>query len=186
MKKRFLVYLSSIFIIPSFFWAQLNFYEGYIVTINGDTLRGEIKANPKKELSLFAKVMFRDKEGSTKTYKADKIKAFSYFNIEKKKWHQFISITDDEPKFYKVAISYPVKIFEYQFEDMKMGEFFTAKEYYLQKGEKFVELKSKKLKKQLTEYIDNPDILSEIEKMEEIDIDKLSVLLEKHYSKSSS
>jgi len=187
MNKKFFVYISSIFIvIPSFFWAQLNFYEGFIVTLNDDTLRGEIKANPKKELSLFTKVMFKDKDGFTKTYKADKIKAFSYFNIEKRKWHQFISITDTEPKFYKLAISHPVQIYEYQFEDMKFGEFFTAKEYYLLKGEKFVELKSKKFKKQLTEYIDNPDILSELEKMEKIDIDKLAALLEKYYSKSSS
>ncbi|GIV26716.1 MAG: hypothetical protein KatS3mg027_0530 [Bacteroidia bacterium] len=166
--------------------AQLNFYEGYIVNNDGDTLKGEVKANPKKELSLFAKVMFRDQQGFTKTYKPDKIKAFGYYNPEKKKWHQFLSINDGESKFYKIAIQQPIVIYEYQFEDMQMGEFFTAKQYFIKHNYEFVRLKSKKLKKQLAEYIQNEEILSEVEKMEEIDIDKLSALFEKHYSKSSS
>ncbi|GAB4205345.1 MAG: hypothetical protein Fur0023_14040 [Bacteroidia bacterium] len=167
-------------------YAQLNFYEGYIVSDSGDTLRGEIKANPKKELSLFAKVMFRDKQGFTKTYKPDKINGFGYLNSEKKKWHHFISIKDDEAKFYKLAVLQPLIIYEYQFEDMQMGEFFTAKQYFIKENNKFVRLKSKKLKKQLETYIDNTEVLGVLENMDEIDIDKLSSLLEKHYSKSSS
>jgi hypothetical protein len=183
MKK---VCISVLVAISTSIFGQLNFYEGYIITENGDTLKGEIKANPKKEVPLYAKVMFKDNQGFSKTYKADKIKGFGYFNTTKQKWHNFISIKDDEPKFYKMAIHYPVKIFEYQFEDMQMGEFFTAKEYYIQQNDKFVKLKSKKLKKQLSEYIDNTDVLNEIEKMDEIDIDKLTTLLERYYNKSSS
>lgn len=180
------VVLFSLITAFSNIYAQLNFYEGYILSDNGDTLYGEVKANPKKELSLFAKVMFRDKQGFTKTYKADKINGFGYFNTEKKKWHRFIAIKDDEPKFYKLAILQPVVIYEYQFEDMQMGEFFTAKQYFIKENGKFIRLKSKKLKKQLETYIDNTEVLSALENMDEIDIDKLSSLLEKHYSKSSS
>lgn len=168
-------------------YAQLNFYEGYVISENGDTLRGEIKANPKKELSLYAKVMFKDKQGFTKTYKADKIKGFAYFNPGKNQWNRFVSIVESEPKFYKISIQKPVQIYEYQYEDMKVGgDFYTAKEYYIKDGKDFVKLKSKKLKKQLSAYIDNEEVLSELEKMDEIDIEKLYSLLEKHYSKSTS
>ncbi|MCX7728378.1 MAG: hypothetical protein N2203_02800 [Bacteroidia bacterium] len=182
MKTVFLSFL----VITNVCFAQLDFYPAYLLSESNDTIYGEVKVNPKKELSLFAKVMFRDKQGVVKTYKADKIKGFAYFNKEKKKWHQFISVIEDTPKFYKVAIHQPVQIFEYQFEDMKFGEFFTAKEYYILEDGKFVRLKSKKLKKQLSEHINNTDILNELDKMEELDIEKLSALLEKHYSKSSS
>ncbi len=183
--KKFSFLLVCLWSIKPVF-AQLNFYEGYIVDENGDTIVGEIKANPKKELSLFAKVLFRDKQGFSKTYKADKIKVFAYYNPDKKKWNQFIAIRDDEPKFYKLSIQHPINIYEYQFEDMQMGEFFTAKQYFIKNNNEFVRLKSKKFKKQLSEYIDNEEILSELEKMEEIDIEKLSALFEKHYSKTSS
>ncbi len=184
MKKNafFLIYWFSL----NLSFAQLNFYEGFIVNETGDTIKGEIKANPKKELSLFAKVLFRDQQGFSKTYKADKIKGFAYYNPDKKKWNQFLAINDGESKFYKISIHQPIIIYEYQFEDMQMGEFFTAKQYFIKHNNEFVRLKSKKLKKQLSEYIDNEEILSELEKMDEIDIEKLSALFEKHYSKSSS
>lgn len=182
MKKLFVISLVYV----HYSMAQLNFYQGYIINESGDTLKGEIKANPKKELSLYAKVMFRDMQGMTKTYKPDKIKGFGYYNIEKKKWHYFISNQQKEPQFYRIAVQYPVIIYEYQYEDMQMGEFFTAREYYILHNNEYIKLKSKKFKKQLSEYIDNPDVLSEIDKMEELDIDKLSSLLEKHYTSKTS
>lgn len=166
--------------------AQLNFYKAYIVTLKGDTIYGEIKANPKKELSLFSKVMFKDDQGTTKTYKPDKILAFGYTISEKNSWKRFIAIQQSEPCFYKIAIQHPVVIYEYQYEDMKVGgDFYTAKEYYLKHNDDYIKLKSKKLKKQLSEYIDNPDVLNELDKMNEIDIDKLASLIEKHYPKDT-
>lgn len=175
----------SLLLLTTYSYAQLNFYEGYIVSETGDTIKGEIKANPKRELPLFSKVMFRDKQGIIKTYKPEKIKGFAYFNTEKNKWHLFISINDDEPKFYKISIQYPVSIYEYQYEDMKMGTFYTAKSYFIKENNQFVPLKSKKMKKQFAPYINNPAVLDELDKMEVIDIEKLSLLFEKHYSKTT-
>ncbi len=181
---RYIVF--ALFIINASF-AQLNFYEGYIVSENDDTLKGEIKANPKKELSLYSKVMFRDKQGFTKTYKSNKIKSFGYLNTKNNKWHTFIAIKEDESKFYKLTINHPIVIYEYQYEEMKVGgDFYVAKQYYIKQNNDFIRVKSKKLKKVLSEHIDNTEILSEIEKMEDIDVEKLSSLLEKYYSKSSS
>lgn len=180
-------YLILALATTSFYYAQLNFYEGYIITNEGDTIKGEVKANPKKELSLFSKVLFKDKQGFSKTYKPDKIKGFAYYNSIKNKWHVFISVKQNEYQFYKIAIQHPVLIYEYQYEDMKVGgEFYTAKEYYIQEDNEFIRLKPKKMKKQLSEYIRNTNVLDEMEKMEDIDIEKLSYLLEQHYSKSSS
>ncbi len=182
--KKFFMFL---FFVGATSFAQLNFYEGYIITDKEDTIKGEIKVNPKKELSLFAKIMFKDQQGITKTYKPNKINGFGYFNKENKKWHYFISVHESEPQFYKIILQHPVTIYEYQFEDMKVGgDFYTSKQYYIKHNNDYIRLKSNKLKKQLSEYIDNPDVLTEIDKMEEIDIDKLSALLEKYYSKSSS
>lgn len=184
MKKQVLLLVS---VLSNYFLiAQLNFYQGYIISNEGDTLKGEIKVNPKKELPLFAKVMFRDQQGVSKTYKPDKVKGFAYYNTEKKRWHQFISIIDDEPKFYKICIQHPVVIYEYQFEDMQMGEFFTSKQYFIKEKNEFVRLKSKKIKKQLANYIDKEEVLNELEKMDDIDIDKLYSLIEKHYTQSPS
>lgn len=180
-------YFVLILTIINVSFAQLNFYEGYIITNEGDTVKGEIKTNPKKELSLYSKVTFKDVQGLTKTYKGNKIKGFAYFNTLKNKWHSFVAVQNDEYQFYKIVIKHPITIYEYQYEDMKVGgDFYIAKQYYIYKNDKYILLKSKKLKNQLAEYIDNTEVLSEIDKMKEIDIEKLSSLLEKYYSKSSS
>ena len=187
MRYNLLIGISYFFFNVSMLKAQLKFFEGYIVLNTGDTVVGEIKANPQKELMLFSKVMFKDAQGITKTYKADKIKAFVYFLADKKDEHRFVAIQEDEPKFYKLVIQYPFMIYEYQYEDMKLGgKFYAVKEYYIQENKKFVRLNSRKLKKQLAEYINNEEILSEVEKMKELDINKVSSLLEKYYSKSPS
>ncbi len=69
---------------------------------------------------------------------------------------------------------------------MSMGNFYIQKDYFIYKDDEYVKLKSRKLKKQLSEFIQNDEALAELDKLDEIDIDKVSAILEKHVQKSSS
>ncbi len=181
--------LSLLFTFTFFFeYAQFNFYTGYIINGQGDTIQGEVKVNPKKELSVFTKIMFKDSKGMAKLYKSDKIKGFGYMHPDKKTIISFVSAGDKEhSEFYKVAIAnYFVKIYEFQHEEMSMGNFYIQKDYFIYKDDEYVKLKSRKLKKQLSEFIQNDEALAELDKLDEIDIDKVSAILEKHVQKSSS
>ena len=76
--KRILI--LSLFVLWSFI--DLNaqtagFLKGYIITLKGDTVRGEIKYNPKKELELYTKITFKVSETEKKAYGPDKIKEYN-------------------------------------------------------------------------------------------------------------
>ena len=54
--------------------AQIAFVKGYIINEKGDTVKGEVKINPKKEQDNYSKVFFKDESGTQKNYKANKVK----------------------------------------------------------------------------------------------------------------
>ena len=58
-------------------FAQAKYFPGYVIMLNGDSLKGELKKNPKREFDNFAKASFRKKEGAEiKAYTAAKIKEY--------------------------------------------------------------------------------------------------------------
>ena len=63
--------------IPNKAAAQVKYFKGYVLMLNGDTLRGEIRKNLKKEFDNFAKANFRKNESAEmKTFHANKIKEY--------------------------------------------------------------------------------------------------------------
>src|ERR1041385_6306165 len=88
---------------PNAIFAQFTFVKGYIVNEKGDTLRGEVKTNPKKEHESYQRVTFKDASGAQKNYKPAKIKGYGFEN------NHFISFgKDDEATFYRVLVSGPI------------------------------------------------------------------------------
>jgi hypothetical protein len=168
------------FLLFSFFTAfsQITFVKGYMITMTGDTLKGEIKTNPKKEFDTFNKVFFKDASGVQKNYKPDKVKGYGFENK-----HFIASKYDGEPMFYKVLSNGQVMLFEMMYEMQQMNEIVYKTEYYVAKKEdpEYAKLKESKYRKQLGELMkDNPDILATADEEKKFEIEKIVDLVNQY------
>lgn len=147
--------------------AQIVFEKGYLVDEKGDTLRGEVKVNPKKEHDNFAKVFFKDASGVQKNYKPTKVKAYGFAN------KHFVSIkNNDEDKFYCRLTLGNIILYKAAFEIVVMNETSYDYEYYLLKqGDvKLTEVKEGKFKKQIQEWMkDKPDFANDYKDQKKFD-----------------
>jgi hypothetical protein len=169
MKK--IILASALLFAFSVAFSQITFVKGYMINMTGDTLKGEIKMNPKKEFDNFNKVNFKDASGVQKNYKPDKIKGYGFDNK-----HYVASKFDGEPTFYKVLSSGHVMLYEVMFEMQQMNEISTKSEYYFAKKSdtEFTKLKENKFKKQFGEVMkDNPDILANADEGKKFEIEKV-------------
>lgn len=131
-------------------FAQISFVKGYLISDKGDTLRGEVKINPKKEHDNHNKVFFKDAAGIQKNYKPNKVKGYGYDN------NHYVSITqDDEAKFYKRLTNGAIILYKGAFEVANMNAVSYEFDYYLFKegDKKLTEVKEGKFKKQLQEWM---------------------------------
>ena len=71
MRKNIFL-LVLLFFVGYVVFSQETFSPGYIITLNGDTVKGQIK-NPKKELQLFWKINFQVSEYNKKSYTPEKL-----------------------------------------------------------------------------------------------------------------
>ncbi len=153
------VAVSIVFSSKSF--AQAKYYPGYVILLTGDTLKGEIKINPKKEYDNFTKAQYRKKENvDMKTYNATKIKEYCVNGVT------YVSRNvDGEQVFVKRLSKGNVNLYESQTEVMQMNEIRVKSDYYMEKSNgEFVKIKSGKFKKQVTEAMaDNEDIVKAVE-----------------------
>ncbi len=141
--------------------AQVKFFKGYVLLLNGDTLTGEVRKNVKKEFDSYTKASFRKSEGlEVKTYRADKIKEYVVDGIT------FVSRNvDGEQMFVKRLSKGPVNLYEAQVEVLQMNEVKVKSDYYMEReaGE-FVKIKSGKFKKQIVDVMgDNQEIVKGLE-----------------------
>ncbi|CAN5440224.1 hypothetical protein BH10BAC1_BH10BAC1_11750 [soil metagenome] len=137
--------------------AQAKYFPGYVILLNGDTLKGEIRKNPKHEFDNFAKAAYRKKEGSEiKTYSPTKIKEYCVDGVT------FVSRNvNGEQVFVKCLSEGAVNLYEAQVEVLQMNDIKVKSDYYMEKqaGE-FVKIKSGKFKKQVEEVMaDNEEIV---------------------------
>ncbi len=130
--------------------AQQNFIKGYIVPLAGDTIKGEVKTNPKKEFDYHNKVIFKDAQGVQKTYKPNKVKAYG-FDINN---YAAMDIGGEE-KYYKIIVTGEISMYKMIFEEVKMNETSYVPEYFLMKkgDKKMTDVNPKKFKKQLQEMM---------------------------------
>lgn len=162
MKKIFLLLgLAVLFSGTNKLAAQATFYPGYIILLTGDTLKGEIKMNPKKDLDLYSRVTFKKGNEAPKVYKANKIKEYKVDDLV------FVSRNiDGEQVFIKRISSGAVTLYESKFEVMQMNEIKQKVDYYMEKGGETgpVKIKSGKFKKQVADAMaDNEEIVKALE-----------------------
>ncbi len=130
--------------------AQVTFVKGYLVNEKGDTLRGEVKINPKKEQDNYNKVFFKDESGTQKNYKPNKVKAYGFDN------QHFIAMEyEGEQKFYRALIRGEISLYKMMFEVVNMNAVSWDGEYYLSRKDdkKMITVKEAKFKKQLQEMM---------------------------------
>lgn len=143
-------------------FSQITFEEGYVITLKGDTIKGEIKLNHKKEIDLYSKIMFKISETEKKSYNPAKIKEY---NI---RGESFISKElHGENVFMRRASRGTLVFYEYQFlEPAPTGDEAVAFEYYIQKAgtEELIKIKENKFRKQLAELMsDNQEVVAMLE-----------------------
>ncbi|MES2679286.1 MAG: hypothetical protein V4635_05345 [Bacteroidota bacterium] len=161
MKYRLLALFMSL----NAFYAtaqKVTFEKGYVVNDKGDTLRGEIKFNPKKEQDCYSKVVFKDESGALKNYKPNKAKAYG-FNDQRYVAMEF----EGEPKFLRVLAEGEINLYKMMFEDISMNKEVVAGEYFVSHkadDKKRTAVKEGKFKKQMTELMkDNTEFINNYE-----------------------
>lgn len=143
--------------------ADLVWKSGYVILNSGDTVKGDIKYNTKKELSLFSKVTLKNADNVQKNYKPDDIREFCY-----EETHFLTRTMDKELVFLKLVSAGEINLFEWQYEMYHGDETVVEKDFYVEKvgsDEKEPQkLKGNKFKKTVSDLMsDNTDIVSRVE-----------------------
>lgn len=150
--------------------AQPGFVKGYLITDKGDTLKGEIRINPKKEQDLYAKVFFKEASGMQKSHKPEKTKGYGFED------KTFVSVgSDDGGRFFQVVVKGPISFYKTMVEATKMNEIIYLPEYYLSKMEDKIPIlvKESRFKKQLAELMkDNSQIADSYPDDKKFDFEK--------------
>lgn len=130
--------------------AQISFIKGYIINEKQDTLKGEVKLNPKKEYDNYSKVFFKDESGTQKNYKANKLKGYGFENQ-----HYMAMDYDGESKFYKALVQGEISLYKMMFEVVNMNATSYDSEYYLSRksDKKLTPVKEGKFKKQIQDLM---------------------------------
>lgn len=170
--------LASFALLANYAAAQVTFTPGYVVLNTGDTIKGEIKNNPKKQFDLFSKVLVKLDEERRKTYKADKVKSYTFED------NTFIAKKmDGEMVFMKRISEGAIDLYEFQYEWINAkNETEIRSEYYVEKEgtEEPVRIKSGRFRKQIAEIMsDNEEIVKELED-NKYDVENLAEVVENY------
>lgn len=126
MKKQLTLSLIFAFFLSLAATAEIAWKSGYVILNSGDTIKGEIKINTKKEIGLYSKVQMKQGE-SSKSYKPEQVKEYIVGES------RFLSRKfEGEMVFMKVVTSGRILIFEWQFEMQRGNELVVDSEYYIQ------------------------------------------------------
>lgn len=162
MKKNLTLLILLVFGGFTIAKAELVWKTGYVILANGDTLKGEIKYNTKKELSLFSKVTFRQAE-KVKNYKPEDLQEFCY-----EETHFLTKAMDKELVFLKLVSEGAINLFEWQFEMMHGDQMVVDMDYYVEKvggtDKEPQKLKGNKFKKTVAELMaDNSELVARVD-----------------------
>lgn len=178
------IFTAILFTSLSCSYGQVNFEYGYVVTLKGDTIKGSIKINSKKEIELYSKITLKNAANENKNYKPDKIKMYNV------RGQFFISkVLDKEPVFMRRAALGNINFYEYQVEEVgPSGEASIRNDYYMEKEGKevLIKVKENKFRKQLEDLMtDNKEIVAELQGKEgkKVEYDKILEVIER-YNKS--
>jgi hypothetical protein len=135
----FLLFLSC----GPYIMAQAVYYKGYVIMLNNDTLKGEVKINAKKQYDNYTKVAYRKREGNEiKTFGPKKIKGYMVDSA------LFLSrVVENEPVFVKrLSVGDSIgHVYELQVQFDQLNEMKVESDYYVEKTNmEFIKIKSKK------------------------------------------
>lgn len=142
--------------------AELQWKTGYVILSSGDSIKGDIRINTKKELPLFQKVALKQGETS-KTYKPEQVKEFGF------EGNRFLSRkVDGEQQFLKVISYGHVILYELQFELQRGDQVIVDKEYYTElndgNGNGPQKLKLNKFKKSVADLMsDDSELVARVQ-----------------------
>src|ERR1043165_4305268 len=128
--------------------AQIKYFKAYVLMLNGDTLKGELKKNLKKEFDNFCRAAYRKSDGGEiKTFRPDKIKEYCVDGVT------FVSRNvEGEQVFVKRLSKGAVNLYESQIEVLQMNDLKVKSDYFMEKSTgEFVTIKSGKFEKQVQE-----------------------------------
>ena len=174
--------LFLLFSVQSFFaFSQAKktpdvFEDAYVVTLKGDTLKGQIKIPAVKKLELYQKISFKDKTNKVKPFLPDRIKGYGYKN-----YFYMTAFHNNKSCFFKVLSAGKISLFVTKFEVFDEGEAREVHEYcyMLENGDgQFKILESKGLKKQLKDiFKSNKDLVQKINDQKEIVLNEETIEL---------
>ena len=183
MKK--LYFIASLFLSCNFLISQVTFVKGYMLNPNGDTVKGEVRINPKRLSENFTKLYFKDNNGVQKNHKPDKVKGYGY------EGKNFIaSKFGDEICCFKVLSSGKVMLYEMVFEEYNVSTTYFKSEFYFSQGgdKEFTRLKQGKFKKQLSDVMkDNTEFIQNAtEDEKKFEIEKVTEIVNQYNSWAKS
>ena len=135
---------------------------GYVITNAGDTVKGTVRVNDKKEFELYRKVTLKLSETEKKMYNPAKIKEYvvdgQRFVVRK---------IDEENVFVKVISEGAVNLYQHQFEYYHGEEVRYDTEFYVEKDKKSSKIKGNKFKKLVAEIMaDNAELVKKVQESE--------------------
>lgn len=172
-----------LFLVAGMASAQITFVKGYIINDKGDTVRGEVKTNLKKEKDNFLRVSFKSNDGTQKNYKANKIKGYGFDSK-----HFIAGEHDGEPKFYQRLTNGDILLFKIMFEAINMNVSVFEPEYFIKQKDqtKYTEVRESKFKKQLQEFMkDNPSMANDYEDSKTFNVEKAVEVISKYNASKS-
>lgn len=92
------------------------FEDAYIVTLKGDTLKGQIKIPKLKKMELFQKISFKDQANKIRLYTPDKINGYGHNN-----YYYISAFHNNKSCYFKVLSKGKTSLFQTGFEMIDEG-----------------------------------------------------------------
>lgn len=92
------------------------FENAYIVTLKGDTVKGQIKIPKAKKMELFHKISFKDQANKIRLYTPDKINGYGHDN-----YYYFSAFHNNKSCYFKVLNKGKTSLFQTGFEMVEEG-----------------------------------------------------------------
>lgn len=143
------------------------FEDAYVVTLKGDTIKGQIKMPKTKKVELFQKISFKDKTNKIRLYTPDKINGYGHNN------YYFISaFHNNKSCYFKVLSKGKASLFQTTFEVVEEGIANEVEEFCVMEEKSDGEFKvidEKGVKKQLKDiFKSNKPLVQKINDQKEI------------------
>ncbi|MDF2453830.1 MAG: hypothetical protein K0S26_3334, partial [Bacteroidota bacterium] len=110
------LFCNSVFVFSQAKKAPDVFEDAYVITLKGDTIKGQIKMPKSKKVELFQKISFKDKTNKVRLYTPDKINGYCHNN------YYFISAYHNNKScYFKVLSKGKASLFQTTFEVFEEG-----------------------------------------------------------------